>query len=137
MPSQAGQVGQSIRTEVTDINGQRIPAQAERDTRLPWTTVSSLNYADHLNTQSAALVVIIIVSIYFFSMYAACKNPGSPTRIKPTPPPLAAWSLNHWTGRQVSLFCLLSTLSSSLAGFSMKIPGGKHGVPIFTQPQSP
>ena len=75
--------------------------------------------------------------IYFFSIYAACKNPGSPPRIKPTPPPLAAWSLNHWTARQVSLFYLLSTLSSSLPGFSMKIPGGKHGVPTLTQPQSP
>lgn len=138
MPSQAGQAGQSIRTEVTGINGQRIPAQAERDTRLPCTTVSSLNYADHLNPQSATLVVIIIVSI--FSPYMQLVKILVPLQGS-NPHPLH-WQLGVSTtgppGKSLSsIYLVLSKLSSSLPGFSMKIPGGKHGVPTLTQPQSP
>ena len=28
-------------------------------------------------------------------------DPFSPTRIRPVPPALEAWSLNHWTAREV------------------------------------
>ena len=38
---------------------------------------------------------------------------SSPTRIKPVPPTVEAWSLNHWTTREVPPSCRLRDLSYS------------------------
>ena len=40
--------------------------------------------------------------IYLFCTCMACGHLGSQPGIEPTPPALEAWSLNHWTAKEVS-----------------------------------
>ena len=48
-------------------------------------------------------------SFFFFeSRHVACGILGPRPGIEPTPPALEAWSLNHWTSREVPLPSVLS-----------------------------
>ena len=50
------------------------------------------------------LTGVYFISSYFFNLLAALHSMwdlNTLTRIKPIPPALAAWSLNHWTNREI------------------------------------
>ena len=47
---------------------------------------------------------IIFIYLCFWPCCAVCRILGPQPGIKPTPPALEAWNLNHWTTREVPVF---------------------------------
>ena len=56
-----------------------------------------------LNIQSSTGTVIFYIHLFsfFWPRCAACGILVAPPGIEPTPPEMEAWSLTHWTAREV------------------------------------
>ena len=71
-----------------------------------WTTVSFLIHL-LLDIWAVSSLELLCIKITFWPHLAACGDLVPRPGIKPTPPALEAWSLNHWTTREVPFisFC--------------------------------
>ena len=76
---------------------------------IPWYEWTTVSFLIHLLLDSWAVssLELLCIKITFWPHLAACGDLVPRPGIKPTPPALEAWSLNHWTTREVPFisFC--------------------------------
>ena len=105
-----GRGGNLVRREV---EGWEVVQRRRSSQRLPgesvWTSVRVLD----LGLVSAPLLLLLLLFYkkLFWLRHAACEILVPQPGIEPAPPVLEAWSLNHWTSREVPAPLLLSCLT--------------------------